>query len=480
MSRYGEPTAVVHNASGAQVCRQTTSWGVGPFPKATRMRWRRVVLIAVSVLGMVSVLWQNLAPVAEADGVEQDTARYIQQVNIRNFEWSGADFVNPRFSPLRLGVPLESLNATVHYDYKRVAAVTRSLGQVDRERALQHIFAEVTQRAATSTERHLAVLKFLQKSSFHNVVQPLYADGTMVTDPLVVLALSEMHCGNVARLAVDLFEAVGIRGRLVQLASHVVAEVYYDGGWHYMDSDIFGNGETVVKADGTVPSVVELSRMPYLLDTLSHYRELPYTGAALKISAEYPSWFYFSKEAYGPATGEPFYYEKVASETQKDNRYYGWNFVNAIPDSQRALYAMKPSYQPGAVSFTQIGLGRIVNGTQEIRLEWSEANDQDHDLLGYHLFVSTRSRGWAYGRYDGPASLRRYVNDLGGWKPDMYEKLYTLPPHDIRLATTPRTAIFLALPPGQTYFITVMPYDAHGKEVGKVLYQMSDEIRLEL
>ena len=63
----------------------------------------------------------------------------------------------------------------------------------------------------------------------------MHPDKSIVKDPLVLLELGEMRCGHVAGLAVDLFDAMGYEGRLVQLSCHVIAEIKYDGRWHYFD-----------------------------------------------------------------------------------------------------------------------------------------------------------------------------------------------------------------------------------------------------
>ena len=426
----------------------------------------------------------NLAYKPEAEEfLEPDSAatdEYLSHLDIREFERNGSDFSNPKFSPLRIGVPLEKLNVAVDYDFQSVAEAERRLKRVDRGAALRHLFETTTAGTKTNTEKHLALLRFLHKSSFHNVVMPLYPDRTMVMDPLVILSLGEMWCGYVSRLAVDLFASGGIKGRLVQLGGHVIAEVYYDNAWHYVDGDIFGGGETVFRKDGTIPSVAELSWKPYRIDALSHYRELTYAGGPRKGSVTYPSWSYFSKDAYGLGKGFSVFYEKTANEVQERNRYYGWNHLVSKADSERLLHNMEPFSQPGAVTFTQVEVARNAAGVATVRISWSAAIDSDSDLVGYKVFVSRQSRGWAYGQYTGPAHLKAFVSGNGGWKPDMYEKLYRLPPHEVRLVRTKHTFTDLALPPGATYFITVMPYDAHGEEVGKVLYQMSDEIRVSL
>jgi hypothetical protein len=408
------------------------------------------------------------------------TEEFVSHLDIREIERNGSDFSNPKFSPLRMGIPLEKLDVAVDYDFPAVAEAERRLKGVDRRTALRQLFATITEGARTNTEKHLALLRFLHKSSFHNAVIPLHPDRTMVMDPLVTLHLGEMGCGYVSRLAVDLFDSGGIKGHLVQLGGHVIAEFYYDNGWHYFDGDIFGNGETVVTKDGTIPSVAELSREPYRIDALSHYRELTYTGGPRKGSVTYPSWSYFSKDAYGPGKGFSAFYEKTASEVQERNRYYGWNYLASKGDSARLLHKMKPFSEPGAVTFMQVEVGRNDAGAATVRISWSAAIDSDNDLMGYKVFVSRKSRGWAYGRYTGPAHLKAFVIGSGGWKPDMYEKLYRLPLHEVRLLKTKHTFSDLALPPGATYFITVMPYDAHGEVVGRILYQMSDEIQVNL
>src|SRR5439155_1153066 len=83
------------------------------------------------------------------------------------------------------------------------------------------------------------------------------------------LDLGEMRCGHVNRVAVDLFQAMGFRGRLVQAACHILAEICYDDAWHYFDGDIFGNGECVVRDDGHIPSMNELAECAERLDALT-------------------------------------------------------------------------------------------------------------------------------------------------------------------------------------------------------------------
>ena len=109
-----------------------------------------------------------------------------------------------------------------------------------------------------------------------------------------------MYCTQGAILAIDLFGSAGYPGRLVQLAHHQIAEIYYDGDWHYLDTDLFGDGETILD-NGNIPSVAEMSRGDYQkLDALPAFQEtnvMDCTGQNNN-GDEYPSYYYFSSQAY--------------------------------------------------------------------------------------------------------------------------------------------------------------------------------------
>jgi len=406
---------------------------------------------------------------------DSKTEEYIRNLDISKFERNGSDFTNPKYSPLRLGKPMEQIDKVYDYDFERIVRTEKYLEGIDRKRVLRHIFETITDGARTNTEKHLRILKFLHKSSFHNYIQPMYSTGTVVFDPLVLLELAEMRCGQVNRVAVDLFASAGIKGRLVQAGHHVLAEVFYDGSWHYFDGDIFGNGEIVLNENGSVPSFAELSRTPYSIDSLAHYFELSFRGNS-QTWAHYPSYFYFGKASY--AEGTVVYYEKTATENQEQNKLYGWNYYKTIDDNERELYDMKPFYQPGAVTFKHIRIDTSKGNKANIYIEWDESQDTDNDLLGYKVYVSENSRNWPYSEFRGPNELREFWSNTNGWKPEMYERLFKEPPHEVALIKTDHTHVNIPLDASRTYFVTVMPFDAHGELVGKVLYRMSEEIKV--
>ena len=391
------------------------------------------------------------------------TKEYITNLDISKFERNGSDFTGPKYSPFRLGKSLEQIDVVNDYDFQRLAQIEKRLKGIDRKRVLRHIFETITDGARTNTEKHLKILKFLHKSSFHNYLQPMYPNKNMVYDPLVLLELAEMRCGQVNRIAIDLFATEGIKGRIVQVGCHVLAEIFYDNSWHYFDADIFGNGEIVLNENGSVPSFAELSRTPYLIDSLAHYFELSFKGTSLPW-AYYPSYYYFGKASY--TEGTVVHYEKTASEKQEQDKFYGWHHYKTNDD------------QPGAVSFKRIYIDTSKGDKANVYIGWDESQDPDNDLKGYKVYVSGNSRGWHYQEFRGTEELKRFWSNSNGWKPEMYERLFKEPPHEVALIKTDKTYINISLDASRDYFITVMPFDAHGESIGKVLYQMSIEIKV--
>ena len=409
---------------------------------------------------------------------ESKTEAFIKQLDISNYERNGSDLANPKYSPLRLGKPLEKIDITYDYDFKRLALTEKRLLGVNRRQVLEHIFKEVTKGAKNNTERHIAILKFLQKSSFHGkYLQPMYPDKTTVVDPLVLLELSEMRCGHVARIAVDLFEAGGMKGRLVQVAEHIFAEIFYDNLWHYFDGDLLAGGQTVLNEKRQIPSVIELSKNPYLIDSMPHavYELSVMAETSKKDSIPYPSFYYFK---YGQSLS--LYYEKVATKEQELNKDYGWNNLRTVPDKERKIGHVEKMYQPGAVTFKNIQVESPQPfGRRMIKLEWHPSKDLDNDVLGYKVYVSKNTRGWSYSEFSGSKNLEKFHNKVV-WKPEMYENLYKEPPHEIALIKTSKTQVSIPVEQPGIYYITVMPYDAHGESVGRVLYSISEEIKVQL
>ncbi len=422
-----------------------------------------------------------------ADQIETETARtpdeaktaaYISSLDLRTFELRGSDFVAERFSPTRIGKPLDEIDRVYDYDFDRLAEVERRLSGIDREKVLKHIYDTLTDGLETNTEKHVEVLRFLHKAIFHNIIQPMYPDGRTVTDPLVLLELGEMKCGRVAGLAVDIFTADGFQTRCVALGHHIIAEIFYDGAWHYLDADHYSNGFTAFKPDGTIPSVVELSYQPEVLDALPHKNELTFCGRPRLGGMLSPSSSYFT-----PA--EPFtccYYTKRPADEPApaaDDPFFGWRNREKSDAYWKIQPDRKLRFQPGAVRFESIeilpgdeGKGRLA------RVAWKPAVDRDNDLLGYRVYVSAESRGWHYSRFAGSEAAEAYWHRAGGWQPEQYDRLTQLPPHELAIIKTTETSVEIPLNDTTDVFVTVAPFDEYHETVGKTIYLMSNGLRL--
>jgi hypothetical protein len=290
---------------------------------------------------------------------------------------------------------------------------------------------------------------------------PLHRDGTMVTDPLVLLELGEAHCGQVARLAVDLFEAAGYPGRVVQLGGHVIAEIYYEGDWHYLDADLYGGGDAVL-IDGRIPSVAELARRPELLDVLPTNHAFSIDGEPWRAGSIYPSYFYFSRQAYSGY--EPQVYVKTATPEQaRDSPIYGWNHYKTEP-YPIALWDIAPLREPNAPV-----VKTVAHDGDGVAIDWWPSEN----AVGYKVYVASKSRGWRHER--ALASVPRGVSIRTGWSPAMYDALYGEPPGDIAVLFAESNVIRIPLT-RERIFVTIMPVDEHGERIGRSIYPMSQEI----
>jgi len=397
------------------------------------------------------------------------TKEYIAGFDQKAHELAGTDYINERYNPRRLKKPLDQIDIDYDYDFARLKQVSYRLEKVDRRAALKAIFDKVTAWSRTDTERHLAILKFLHKTAFQTWIQPMYEDRSAVYDPIVLLELSEMRCGTVARIGVDMFEAAGYPGRIVQAVSHQSAEIFYDNDWHLFEADLAGGGQSIM-IDGRILSIAELSRNPYLIDAVPTHFEILVAPHPYKRSLTYPSYFFFSKEAYRGM--EPsVYYKDATPEQMATDRWYGWMLYRTNKDESRKLSVIPRKYEPDPPKLTKV---RIIGG--RARISWKQALDADGDLLGYRVYISKYSRGWNYQEFSGKEEIRRYWR--GGWKPGMYDAMFREPPSDAGLITTSKTSVEFDLPAGETRFITVMPFDKHGESVGRKLYNMSEELTL--
>lgn len=397
---------------------------------------------------------------------------YRQTLDPARFERAGLDTNDPRFDPRRIGKPSQSANGNPGYDFPQLEATRARLAGIDRPRALKALFDTITQGSACDVDRHLRVLRFLQKSLRHELLQPIGRDGMAEFDPLVLLELSEARCGQAARVAVDLFQAAGYAGRLVQAHAHVLAEIYYGGGWHYFDADLFGNGDSVQRADGSIPSMAELARTPYAIDALTSNWDPMFGNGLVRAHATYPSYFLFARRAY---TTPPCVYTKRQDVAPDEpDLCYGWNHWITTPDPDR--------FPPEPVREYMIPAGPVLDeltlSGRHVSLGWAGTYQPPGLVLGYRVMVSHRSRGWGYGGDSVAPALTPYKSHTEGWLPEWYEARYRVPPAEVALFTVTEPHAAFTLPDDGDFYVTVMPFDAHGEAVGRKVFPMSEELKI--
>ncbi len=408
------------------------------------------------------------------------TNTYLMTLDRTLTRWltRGTDYLNPYFSPLRLGKPLSQIDITYDYDFARLAQVRAQLAGVTRPVVLKAIFNRIVGDAVTNTEKHLRVLSFLQQVAVHNsYLQPMNPDRTMVTDPLVLLELGEMRCGHVAMVAVDLFRAAGNQGRLVQLGGHVIAGVFYDGRWHYLDANAYRGGQAVRLVDGRIPSVIELSRQPQLLDAV--YGGKPLLGVPLSGRERYWSYFYFSRTAYTIAPG--YYYKTTTLAQDAASSAYGWNQLLWVADTQRTLYSSMRQFAPTVPRLDTIAISDNGDGTRQVTLTWlgsmpvaTDPANLNANVREYQIFLGNASRGWNYtGNSMNLPATYRSSSEL--WRSENYAAFFQMPPAAQVLSVT-TTQATITLANDRDYYISVMAVDWYGSSIGRQRFDLSEEI----
>ena len=95
---------------------------------------------------------------------------------------------------------------TYHYDFRKTEAIHTKIAGLDTRAILKRLFSEVTSDIPedSHTEKWFHFSDFVSRRLRHPpLTQPMYADKTMVSHPLVLLLLGEGRCGHQARVIVD-------------------------------------------------------------------------------------------------------------------------------------------------------------------------------------------------------------------------------------------------------------------------------------
>jgi hypothetical protein len=281
---------------------------------------------------------------------------------------------------------------------------------------------------------------------------------------MMLMLLHEGRCGHQARVIVDMALVNGYEARLIQVAAHLVAEVKWAGQWHWVDADA-GIPVGILRSHfRELPTVVELARTPYLLDTFparnwawgdNARRTLDgkmvmadiWYGTELSTSATY-----FGKQIftgiYGGRESSPagitYLYKKGAPAQWDNDRSWGWDDlrteVQPVP-TVPVNYLLLPATISGPVAISaQEGHGVIpVRWTAQGRTVCDAVRVRecrlDYSNLGYEVRVSRATRGWDYDYRDydfmpqsgkGDVLITRDVHKL-----DNFTYGINIPVHDI-------------------------------------------------
>jgi len=430
------------------------------FGWAIKLRWRRS---SAWIAGWIGISLLFIWAVSPGGGGALHTWWYIQNFDPLRYEKHGENFCSLDYS------------GSLQSQYKKAKDIRLQLADINRPKALLAIFNKITKGARSNTEKQLKVLDFIQKSSYHTDTIASYSQGDWVYDPLVLLELGNMYCTQGAILAIDLFGSAGYPGRLVQLAHHQIAEIYYDGDWHYLDTDLFGDGETIMD-NGNIPSVAEMSVGDYQkLDALPAFQEINVMDCSSRnnIVDEYPSYYYFSSQAYLTDVPQNYF---VGSDSTYDFEH-GWKAVETIAPSDKVVEYDFPEQETPTKPNIKSVIIDLSHSTMNLSFS---ATDPNGDLAGYKIFISDHSRGWDYNQFYGSDSSRAYWANPGGWKPGMYGALFNLPPSNLGLMelNADKTQVDIPLKHGKSYYISVMAYDYYGLSVGRIIYPVSNELRI--
>ncbi len=132
-------------------------------------------------------------------------------------------------------------------------------GQVDTS-SMEAIIRGIIKPGMTQKQKALAVYEFALEHMYHwaparEGPNPNSYDYGVVYDPVKLLNVYGYgYCFQNRAVAEALWEAAGLEARSAGIGGHSIAEVFYDGAWHFLDTDqqgyaLLADGETIASID---------------------------------------------------------------------------------------------------------------------------------------------------------------------------------------------------------------------------------------
>jgi len=376
-------------------------------------------------------------------------------------------------------IPEIKLDNRLGFDQNYLSKVEKKLKNIDRFKCLNFI-ADGLKVSSTSEDDLFDKYTFFCQaiSKNYEARQPVHdAKGNLiVSDPLILLELAEMRCGHIARFGVDLAEAIGWKGRLVQLAGHVVSEINVRDKWRLVDFDILGGGQQARGKNNEYLSLVELNKQPNQLDRLfTNGENSLYVGSDAKSYRGhfvYPSYYYFAKKAYKDT--KPCYYTKNLNleESSKD-RYFGWHNYSQTPVDDFSFLELDLTYCPGPVDITEIK--KVERG---VRISWSSPPDSSKLLSHFKIFMSSVPREWNYMHYYGRPEYQKYCSEPNTLKKRTYKSFFEAPVCINTVKTNEMSYTLNNQELAESPFVSIMPVDTYGLSIGRERWSLSPEYNI--
>ncbi|MBD2865718.1 transglutaminase domain-containing protein [Paenibacillus oceani] len=203
--------------------------------------------------------WVELEPYTglKAAGMLQDEAQRTAYVcNWEQLKRNYGDNVD--FQLLHKQVMLR--RETVDFLYQQFTP-TQTCFQVGTRPYLEQIVSEITDGCGSDGQKAFALMRFTRSLYQKNAGLQLFYGGTEEE----LIKKGEQLCECLGRLYVALCEIAGIPGRILMhvIGGHIVAEVYIEGKWAYMDPRI---GFHCRWPDGSLTTAWEIWHHPELFD----------------------------------------------------------------------------------------------------------------------------------------------------------------------------------------------------------------------
>ena len=126
--------------------------------------------------------------------------------------------------------------------------------------SLQSILQSTLTEGMTNHQKAVAIWEFVRGARYH--FQKPFSSSYPVTPLTLFNSWGYANCGEASRAVIGLSRLAGFEVREVRLNQHIVAEIFYDNGWHMLDAD----GEVLfLDQGGDILSVEEIRSQPGLL-----------------------------------------------------------------------------------------------------------------------------------------------------------------------------------------------------------------------